>query len=100
MTALIAMTVSSPVLATTSFGSMDCGQWVKNQSNNSPNIQSKAWLLGYLSGLNAVEFSENALDKINSTEQIFLWMDNYCKKNPLERVPKGAQQLMIELIKK
>ena len=79
------------------FGGSDCGQWVANSKSN---FSLKAWLLGYISGLNAglVGDSKNdPLRKINSAEQIFLWMDNFCQKNPLKTVQEGGKALYSEL---
>ncbi len=58
--------------------------------------------MGYLSGINLMVADKNKdpLDKINSAEQIFVWMDNYCRANPLKNVREGAQDLFIELQKK
>lgn len=79
------------------FGDFDCGGWVKA---NSPT--SRTWLLGYLSGVNfkAATKSTDPLDKINSADQIFLWMDNYCRANPLKTVQAGANELYRELEKR
>jgi hypothetical protein len=56
--------------------------------------------MGYLSGLAAMnpESSEvDVLERLNSADQAFLWMDNYCKANPLKYVGTGANALYIEL---
>jgi hypothetical protein len=37
---------------------------------------------------------------INSANQVFLWMDNYCKTNPLKTVGDGGWVLFKELRKK
>jgi hypothetical protein len=60
----------------------------------------KAWLVGYVSGLNSAIAApkENPLDRINSIEQIYLWMDNFCKKNPLQTVRDGGNALYRELL--
>ena len=84
----------------TVFGGPDCGEWVA-QANNS----KKTWLLGYMSGLNVMHDVENLkpqnpLNKLNSADQIFLWMDNYCKNNPLKTVIDGGWALFKELRKK
>ncbi len=81
----------------TIFGAPDCGQWVKD---NNPN--RKAWLLGYMSGLNvAHELADlkpkDPLDKMRSAEQAFLWIDNYCKANPLKTVAIAGLELFQEL---
>lgn len=74
------------------FGGSDCGQWFKNKEISS------TWLLGYLSGINAaISKGHDPLEKLNSAEQAFLWMDNYCRNNPLQTVQIGANKLYKEL---
>ena len=73
-------------------GSTNCGDWVANLD-----VQKKSWLLGYLSGL-AVGRQQDIL-KETSNESIFLWMDNYCKANPLENVIHAGNILSYELKK-
>ena len=80
----------------TMFGGSDCGQWVANSKSN---LTIKAWLLGFMSGLSAgvSTAQSDPLKNINSAEQIFLWMDNYCAKNPLKNVSNGGNNLFLEL---
>jgi hypothetical protein len=79
--------------AATSFGAYDCGQWFSQ--NNSARI----WLLGYLSGLAAADSVSkiDVLDRLNSADQAYVWMDNYCKANPLKKINNGAISLYLEL---
>lgn len=84
----------------TVFGAPDCGEWVAQASNS-----KKGWLLGYMSGLNVMHDVQNLkpespLGKLNSADQSFLWMDNYCKTNPLKTVVDGGWELFKELRKK
>ena len=80
----------------TMFGGGDCGQWVATSKSNA---SLKHWLVGYMSGLNAGMSSEknDPLNKLNSAEQIFLWMDNFCTKNPLKTISNGGNALFYEL---
>ncbi len=85
---------------TTTFGDSDCGEWV-----SAPSAGKKAWLLGYLTGLNEMHQLGNQqppdpLDAMNSADQAYLWLDNYCKQNPLERVRSGARDLFAELVRR
>jgi hypothetical protein len=86
-------------------GTPDCGLWMKERKNSKSNnptwdeIVNRAWLVGFLSGLNADERNSNFLAKA-SADQIYLWVDNYCKANPLNDLADGGQTLSIELIKK
>lgn len=87
-----------PALAQTIFGGTDCGKWMADS-----NTARRAWVLGYMSGLSTMHYfnqnKDDPLDDIRSAEQIFLWMNNYCQKNPLSRVPEGGTSLLLELIR-
>ena len=91
--------VSQPAMAFTTFGAPDCGQWVQQ-----PEATKRAWLLGYMSGLSAmfdlVKDERDPLGEINSADQIYVWMNNFCQKNPLFKVHQGGTNLFIELMKK
>ena len=83
---------------TTYFGAVDCGEWIRN-----PNATKKAWLMGYLSGLNKMytlnrDIPKDPLGALRSGDQALLWMDNFCQRNPLEMVATGAMELFVELM--
>jgi hypothetical protein len=78
-------------------GSQSCGVWLSVQQKNA-RLQSETWLIGFLSGI-AVALDSNFL-KGTDNESIFLWMDNFCRKNPLEQIGNGASELAVELIEK
>lgn len=85
--------------STISFGQPDCGQWVRDGR-----AADRAWLLGYLSGMNRIHNiwghgPADPLDTLNSAEQAVLWMDNWCKANPLKGVGLGGLELLLELMK-
>lgn len=96
--ALVAFFLSINIaFAQTVFGAPDCGEWVQSPSN-----LRKTWLLGYLSGLNVQHAMddkkpENPLMNLASADQAFLWMDNYCKANPLKKVTFAGWMLFTEL---
>ena len=106
LAALIVMTVSSPAFATRSYGLPDCGQWIKDTG-----VQRKfneGWLLGWLSGVNnSMDASTpkgqtppNYLAQTTSANQVILFVDNYCRANPLEDISSAADQLMADLVDK
>jgi hypothetical protein len=80
--------------AYTVIGKYDCGEWFTKRP-------SKAWLLGFLSGMNSARADDKTgsdpLGKLGSGDQAFLWMDNYCKANPLKSIVDGGMELFIEL---
>lgn len=105
--ALLALGFIQPALGqgggAINFGNRDCGIWLQTD-NDYLRIGSEGWLLGYLSGQNMVLHTlknkkrGDVLRKINSAKQIFLWMDNYCRANPLNDIATGANELMVELM--
>lgn len=89
--AAVLLMLFQPAHAITTFGGQDCGQWIAN-----PN---KIWLAGFLSGLN-VSVAKNLYDPLNqlgSLDQAVLWIDKYCRANPLNRATGAATLLFIEL---
>ena len=99
---LLACCLAQPVLGVaqgvTIFGRPDCGVWLSKQRET-----DKAWLLGYVSGISLSEMgglsgARDPFGKISSVEQIYIWMNNYCQKNPLKNVGDGAFSLYLELL--
>lgn len=76
-------------------GFASCGEWVADQGG--VKTLDKSWLQGYMSGL-AVGRNKDILVGTDDSS-IGLWMDNYCKANPLKRVYEGGSDLFIELVK-
>ena len=83
-------------------GDPDCTMWVKPETH-ARELENRAWLIGFLSGLNmgfsiassatvGQRTAEFSFDGTN--EKIFLWMDNYCRKNPLSSAMYGVGELM------
>jgi len=81
-------------------GAPDCGSWLQPE-HATREFMNKTWLTGYLSGLNMGFFLDTSRKPFNyfasvTTGQIYLWMDNYCRANPLKDVMIGASALFIE----
>jgi hypothetical protein len=75
----------------------NCGQWLKDE----PSLRTidEFWLLGFMSGLNisgSPHLKKDFLFDVTN-QQIELWMDNYCRNNPLNKVVDGATTLAHEL---
>ena len=100
---LLACCLAQTAFGQTGFGLRDCGEWIARKDvAGQRNIEN--WLAGYVSGINAGHWlnhnNDDPLKKINSASQIYLWMDNYCQKNPLNNIAVGGLELLIELQKK
>jgi hypothetical protein len=89
------------------YGDRSCGEWVKVRSSNTTSSTvntsfqeswlQENWLLGYLSGMVFMSF-KNVL-KGTERESLFLWMDNFCRTNPLKSIAQGSNELFKELKK-
>lgn len=101
MLLLLACCLAQPVFGAKVYGVRDCGEWINRKKNVYSELSVQAWLAGYMSGLSmAHPLNDNPLGKTNSVDQIFLWMDNYCQKNPLNDISDGGDALFIELMKR
>jgi len=97
--------LTQPVFGQVIFGGSDCGQWVNTQAEH-----RKAWALGFMSGMSVATYhfgtpdakkaNGDWLGKVNSAEQILLFIDNYCQKNPLRKVESAGFALYYELTPK
>ena len=77
-------------------GTIDCGSWVSSRKSNNQLMQE--WLLGFINGISLGANMElwDANGQTITHQQMYLWMDNYCTKNPLNSVVQGSVELMNE----
>lgn len=99
LAALFFIFISETASAVSAFGIPDCGEWVQQQTQS-----RKSWLLGFISGLGSalhgrLGYKDDPLSNLNSADQAYLWMANYCRANPLKTVMDGAHDLFNELNK-
>ena len=85
-------------------GVPDCASWLQPE-HATREFMNKSWLIGYLSGLNMAFSLDERRKPINhfagvTTKQIYLWMDNYCRANPLSSAMTGSSVLYQEMSNK
>jgi hypothetical protein len=85
-------------------GVVGCGKWIAYRENKTPDMSDEslgrlytAWILGFLSG-SAVQTNKDIL-KNTDNESLYLWIDNYCRANPLKFIPDASDALFEELKK-
>ncbi|MEJ7930994.1 hypothetical protein WG922_13545 [Ramlibacter sp. AN1015] len=90
----LALACSAQAQSALGYDVPDCGTWVRQ---NDP--AHRWWLLGFMTGINSGLRHEAKGDPLQGLkgDQIFLWMDNFCKANPLKNVHYGANTLYAEL---
>ena len=77
-------------------GAYSCGDWIQGRIMD--RSHAEAWLIGYLSG-RAVASDIDIL-KVADNPSLFLWMDRFCRANPLRDIQDGTLELIPELVRK
>lgn len=75
-----------------------CGEWIQQGASTIQGELNHTYLAGLMSGI-AVGTISNFLAKTD-TDSVFLWMDNYCRAHPLDKLIDGGIKLAGELSKK
>lgn len=98
LAALSVLTINAQ--AVTVMGARSCGNWVRDRQNEQAwsTLADEAWLVGFLSG-NSVSTQKDFLAGV-SAEPLYLWVDNYCRANPLNDLSDAGFYLSIELIRR
>jgi hypothetical protein len=85
-----------------SIGEHTCGTWhqVRQAAPHQADLLVgqqvlESWVRGYISGLNMHAAAKNIFGKTNplTGEQIYLWLDKYCRENPLSGISAGTIKL-------
>jgi hypothetical protein len=77
-------------------GQVNCAKW----GTLGTKLYGEGWILGYLSATNGAGVSNGNPDVLAnvSSEQIFKWMNQYCKANTLSNSLEGGKQMYQELL--
>ena len=76
-------------------GSFSCGKWINTPKHTSEYFQLRYWVFGYLSGINM----ESGADFLRGRDAdgLTVWIDNYCRRNPLHAITQATNELIKEL---
>ena len=87
-------TTSFGVNAATIKGAQSCGVWIEDREAKRFPVQ--AWVIGYLSGI-ASATDSNFL-QATDLPSIALWVDKFCRANPLKDISDAGNELARELM--
>lgn len=79
----------------TTMGALPCGEWVEGRKveNNRP---YEHFILGILTGINmTLKGKSNFFEGID-VESLFLYVDKFCRENPLKHAPHAIRMLLDE----
>ena len=82
----------------TTRGISSCGAWINDNNGNAESTLSGLWLVGFLSGM-AIASNTDVLTNTDYPSAI-LWMNNFCRLNPLANTGSGGLVLFNELKKR
>jgi hypothetical protein len=73
-------------------GTRSCSSWtIDRRAPSITKIADEAWILGFLSGVGATsDLALNPLKDVDSND-VFVWIDNYCRAHPLEDIEKAGE---------
>lgn len=92
--------ISTNAYAVLLAGAPSCSSWIKQKETASwESAADNTWLLGFISGY-AQYSNTNVLKRINDLSSLYLWVNNYCRTNPLNKVNDAGDALFKELKKK
>jgi hypothetical protein len=87
------------VQALSGAGAMSCGKYVAWSADRGTADLFETWGQGFLSGLNFAEHGHNGnrWKVLPDADTIKLYLDKYCKDNPLGHPYEGLIQMFVEL---
>ena len=96
--ALLAISMAAHANEVEVRGSRSCGTWIQDRQDRRTGEASadEAWLVGYLSGIALAGSHGDFLVAIDNAS-LFLWVDNYCRANPLKSTGTAGKTLAHEL---
>ena len=83
-----------------SYEEMSCGAWAKSaQGHETVRAQYDAWVRGFISGSNwATPNHQIPFQGKDFSATISLYIDKYCRENPLKDMVGGTMELVEELV--
>jgi hypothetical protein len=98
--ALLSVRAAGPVepIALPSFNDTSCGAWAKSAGNNLERAQYTYWFRGFVSGYNfGRPDNQVGLGRMPDSDTLALYIDKYCRENPLRPFVSAAFYLVEEL---
>jgi hypothetical protein len=75
---------------------LSCGKWTDTLKRPYEHEVYKGWVLGYLSGVNSESTGTDFMQG-RDAEGLTAWIDDYCRRNPLQDVTRAVYALTDEL---
>ena len=83
-------------------GNVSCGSWLNDRKVDDAQASSKiAWVLGYVTAFN--QYGSKPVGDVSGgkgTEEIMVWIDNYCGQHPSDNLYRASAALVDEFRQK
>jgi len=87
-----------PPVSIFSYDDTSCGAWVKSTDVEWGRAQYLSWFRGFVSGYNyGNPGNQVQLERMPNAETLYLFVDKYCRENPLNPFVSAAFQLVEQL---
>jgi uncharacterized protein (TIGR02246 family) len=81
-------------------GNASCGAWVEARQNaGSDETTYSAWLSGYVTAFGRWRPKDYDATAVADLAGIRVWLDQFCRQNPLQAISEAAEALVLELRK-
>jgi hypothetical protein len=82
-------------------GTISCGQWLEYRKTKViTGAESAAWVRGLITGMNAADPQNHAVGHGSDPAGNNLWINNFCKQHPIERLYEASVALWYALLEK
>jgi hypothetical protein len=94
----VSTAAQGPKVAVMSFQDTSCGAWSKSTGDEFTRAQYHSWFRGFVSGYNFGNPAQQvALGRMPDSDTLNLYVDKYCRENPLQPFTFAAFTLVREI---
>ena len=87
-----------PPISVFSYDDASCGAWFKSENMEWARAQYLSWFRGFVSGYNLGNPGNQVqLERMPDAETLYLFVDKYCRENPLNPFVSAAFELVEQL---
>lgn len=87
-----------PPVSIFSYDDTSCGAWIKSANVEWARAQYLSWFRGFISGYNfGNPENQVQLERMPNADTLYLFVDKYCRENPLNPFVSAAFKLVEQL---
>jgi hypothetical protein len=76
-------------------GTISCATWAQQRRDDGyPAVAAGDWVLGYATAFNEYVAAGGEATRGTDSAALFVWIDNYCRANPLDSLAMASRHLV------